>query len=381
MSETGYSTHQRETIAAMRRLGHEVMPVILGGTDASSVQEYHAEITEVSWKKKVFKSLIPLPLQNALKDLRLIRHDAKAAAQLKAAIEGFNPDLVYERNEYMQDKGLLLTRKMGIAHFLEVNSPCVEEMRQFEGPSWLHWLGLSKERRKVNATDRLFVVSSALQQHLIKEYQTKVSCHIIPNCIDPDKDKPDEKQVDEIRSEWHLKDKIVIGFVGSIFPYHGVDKLIAAFEMLQKKHENVFLMVVGDGGQKKQLESVAANCLKPDTYCFAGKIPHRLVMNYIELFDIAVMPDSNWYGSPIKIFEYGLLKKPMVVPDKLPLRDVVEENVDGLYSDGTASGLHEALEKALQNPELMKSCGDHFHQKIMEHYTWDKQAAEILSYA
>lgn len=379
VSEVGYSTHQRETINAMRLLGHEVLPVIMGGTEKAAVQSYHAEITAQSGLKKLLKKIIPRVIKNTLKDYWLIKHDRNAAAQLKTAILEFKPDLVYERGEYMQDKGLLLCKDMKVKHFLEVNSPCVEEMRIWEGPSLLHFLALSKEKQKIKNTHTIFAVSSAIKKVLEEKYACKVPVYLIPNCINPNRVLPNKESVDLLKTRLGLQGKTTIGFVGSIFPYHGVDLLIKAFAPVHQKNNHTKLVIVGDGYLRKSYEQLASELLPADSFVFTGKVPHAEVNNYIGLFDIAVMPDSNWYGSPIKIFEYGFLKKGIVAPNKAPLLDVMQHNVDGIISETSEKALSESLLFAVENPDRMNEMGEHFYHKIMEHYTWEKQAQFILS--
>ncbi|MBL7810749.1 MAG: glycosyltransferase family 4 protein [Bacteroidetes bacterium] len=379
VSEVGYSTHQRETIGAMRKLGHEVIPVIMGGTEKSEVENYHADITRGGWRSLLKKSM-PLCVKSSMKDYLLIQHDKRAAARLREAIEQHKPDLVYERNEFMQDKGLRVCREMRVKHFLEVNSPVVEEMREWEGKSIFHGLAHKKEKYKFNHTDHIFCVSSVLEKFIREKYAAKKPVSIIPNCINPQKDLPGSEDSDSVKHECGANGRKIIGFVGSIFPYHGVDKLIKAFVRVHNDYPESFLMIVGDGIMRRSYEKLAAEILKEGSYLFTGKIPHSLIMAYIGAFDIAVMPDSNWYGSPIKIFEYGIMERPIVAPDNGPVRDVMQDRTDGLLVSNPNEALEKALLWALNHNEEMTQMGRNFKRKILENYVWEKQAAFILKH-
>lgn len=380
VSEVGYSTHQRETIEAMRNLGHEVLPVVMGGTDRNAVDRYHTAISVNGPLKSVLIRIFPAIVLNTLKDLKLIRHDRKAARSLKVAIETFSPDLVYERNEYMQDKGTLLCRTTGVRHFLEVNSPAVDEMRDFEGPSFLHFLGHRKERNKLKSTSRIFTVSSAMRDYLIKKYHISSDIVVNPNCINPQKEKADLTKAAEIRDELGIQNRKIVGFVGSIFPYHGVDKLIDAFEIFREKHPDWFLLIVGGGALKDDLENAAQKKLPSSDFLFTGKVPHALVMNYISLFDIAVMPASNWYGSPIKVLEYGVMQKPVVAPDNGPLRDIIIHRETGYLTKETPEDISNALAELASDENFANILGKRFYREIMENLTWEKQTQKILSF-
>jgi glycosyltransferase involved in cell wall biosynthesis len=378
VSEVGYSTHQRESIHAFRQLGHEVLPVVLGGTEQAAVNTHISGISKQSDNLTGIKKMVPLWIWNALKDLRLLKHDVTAGKLLEQAILKFKPDMIYERGEYLQDSGVKMAAKHGIKHVLEVNSPVVEEMAAFEGPDLLRFLGHRKERNKLHGTSHVIAVSSAMKEYLQTYYGCKKPIHVAPNAINPDKEQYDTDAVKRIRDAFSDGAQI-IGFVGSLFPYHGVDGLIDAFEEVIKHQPNARLMIVGDGSIREGLQSKAEKLLPAGSYTFTGKVPHALVMNYIKSFDLAVMPSSNWYGSPIKIFEYGLTGVPVVAPDKGPLKDVMEHRKHGWLVSDKPEDLRDALLQMLQNPAESQEMGTCFREKILKYHTWTAQASGILS--
>lgn len=381
VSEVGYSTHQRETIAAMRELGHNVLPVILGGTEKNSVNHYHEQLLKQSWWKRLVLKLTPLIIINTLKDLLLIKHDKHAVAVLYQSIINFKPELVYERSEYLQNKGTVLCRKLGIKHFLEVNAPSVEEMRSFEGPSLLHFLGHRKEKQKLRSTNQIFTVSTALKNYLHSKYRLNSDIFVVPNCINPDLANTNAQNVNAIRNQYDLNKKTVIGFVGSIFPHHGIESLISAFGKVSLNNPELLLMIVGDGAQMQYLQDFARKSLVEGTYLFVGKVPHKDVFNYIELFNLAVMPKSNWYGSPMKVLEYGIMEVPVIAPNNGPLNDIMIHNQTGYLIEQNVESLEMAFANFLKNPKEFQTMAANFKEVILKNYTWKMQTEQILGFA
>ncbi len=380
VSEVGYSTHQRETIKAFRALGHEVLPVILGGTTPSEKKQFDTQ-SQSHRIKELVKSLLPKILYNALKDLGIRRFDNLAAAQLESAIGSFKPDLVYERSEYMQDSGIRVCRKAGIPHFLEVNAPFIEEMRHWEGSSLMHPLGHAIEKRKLLAATKVFAVSSVLRDFLAARYRFPAgSISVIPNCIDPSNVHVVAEEVEALRQKFQLQGKNIIGFVGSFFPHHGLDDLIHAFAQIEQKHPQAVLLIVGGGMNEDALKKQALATLGEGRVIFAGKVPHHQVYPYISLMDITVMPKSNWYGSPMKIFEYGIMGKVVLAPDNGPVNDVMEHGKDGWLVQPGIPALSAALSHLLSHPDEARNMGLQFKNKILNEYTWNRQASYILSH-
>lgn len=154
VSEVGYATHQREIIQALRKAGHEVLPVILGGTDPESLPKITNDAYRPGKLKRMLKLLVPRFIWTTLNNVKLLKHDRYAARVLEDNIRNFQPDLVYERSEYLQDSGTKICLKYQLQHFIEVNAPFVEEMREFEGYSLLQGLAHRKEKFKYSNADR-----------------------------------------------------------------------------------------------------------------------------------------------------------------------------------------------------------------------------------
>jgi glycosyltransferase involved in cell wall biosynthesis len=223
------------------------------------------------------------------------------------------------------------------------------------------------------------VVSSALGEYLRNRYQYKGDLLMIPNAINPDRDIPSAQEIAEIRNRYTSNSKI-IGFVGSLFPYHGVDKLIDAFKLVLTERQDLHLLIVGDGNIRETLEEHASS-LPKGTCTFAGRVPHRDVMAYIGAFDIAVMAASNWYGSPIKIFEYGRMAVPILAPNTGPVRDVMEHEKDGYLVDPDVNAIAGALINMIDQEEKWRQTGENFRRKILQKHTWTIHASTIVESA
>jgi len=379
VSEVGYATHQREVILALRNLGHEVFPVIMGGTEEANLNTLASDVYKIPLYKSLIKRIVPRFIWTSLNNYKLIRHDIKAGKILEENILKINPDLIYERSEYLQDSGAKLANKYKIKYFIEVNAPFIEEMNNFEGYSLFHNRAHKIEAIKLTTADRVFTVSTALKDFLVSRYNCSCDKIIVqPNCINPEKVFYDNQAVESLRVELGLDSNKVIGFVGSMFPYHGVDVLINSFSKVIAAFPNAKLLIVGDGIVLNDLKKLTQNLSLEQSVIFTGKVPHKLVFNYIQLMDVCVMAKSNWYGSPVKIFEYGLLKKPIIAPNNVPVRDVMVNMHDAILIQENETDLKNALCNLLENETLAESLAINFYNKVMENYKWKNAAEKII---
>jgi glycosyltransferase involved in cell wall biosynthesis len=291
------------------------------------------------------------------------------------------PDLIYERISYMSTAVSEVANELGITHFSEFNAPYPQERVKLEGWSLTLFLARRAERKQLALTTKAFTVSSILKKHLAKVSGVDAQKIVVtPNAVNPEKFKPSEEKQSQLRAKWNLDSAAqIVGFVGSIFPYHGVDLLIDAFLLEKEKNANSLkLMVVGDGETLPSLrERIQGNRFQSDIV-FTGNVPYAEVADYLALMDIAVMARSDWYMSPVKIFEYGLMKKAIVAQNTSPINDVMEHKVHGWVADSSVKGLHEGISFLLHHPAEARAMAEAFHAKVLRMHTWDEVGKQIL---
>ncbi len=369
---TGYGTHMREMITAFRAHGMEVMTLIAGDLVAPADT---VGSTSGSAKGKLRNAMPPL-FWECLKDIQRLRFDHKMKRKLEDAIRTFSPDVVYERVAYLQTSGVRAASGAGVRHIAEINAPFPEERVAFSGNSLLLNKARSAEREILKSTNAVSVVSSALASYLGKICPGVMpKIHVIPNCINPDDAHSNPELVAKLRMELNLIGKKVVGFVGSIFPYHGVDILIESFALLQA---DARLLIVGDGASLPELKDKVRNAGIEEKVIFTGSVPHNKVYAYMELMDICCMAKSNWYGSPVKLFEYGLAGKAILAPDVQPVRDVMDDTTALIVKPEVAS-VHNAMERLLNDEALRARLARAWHAKVLDRYTWKRAAQTIGS--
>ncbi len=372
---TGYGTHMREMIAAWRRMGVDVQTCIAGDSDESP---YASQVNPPRGKFDGIKKLTPKFIWQSLRDMSLMRFDKNQQQILEVQIEKYQPDLIYERVAYLQNSGIRAAKKHGVKHVSEINAPYPEERVSFSGKSFFLSAARGVEREILANTTGVSVVSSALKRYLTKILPSAESkILVVPNSVNPIELNFSEDQKADLRKSYGLASDFVIGFVGSMFPYHGVDILIKAFAKLPTE-QNARLLIIGDGAILADLKALARSLGIFQRVIFTGSLPHREVYANIELMDICCMPKSNWYGSPVKIFEYGLLRKPVIAPNEVPMHDVMGAD-DGELVEPDADDFYSALMKLMNDESRRTLVAENWHRKVLEDYTWDAAATKTLT--
>lgn len=376
-AKSGPGTHMREMIAAFRGLGHEVRTEIEGDRHYSEETGYKVP-PPAGWKR-ILKGLVPGKVWRSLKDRRLLQHNERVKGKLDEVIRSYQPDLIYERASYLQFVATDLSKAHEIHHILEINAPFAEQRNKYFGSSFYYAKGLAMEHRIVSSASGIAVVSGVLKDYYEQRYEaSKGKIIITPNAVNPDYLKLESLEESRRSMFVTLEQELVIGFVGSIFRYHGVEMLINTFPEVLNDHSKVHLLIVGDGENLEELKAKVEQMGLKDKVTFTGSVPPKEVFHWIGAMDITVLPSTGPYMSPIKLFEYGALGKAIIAPNTEPVKEVMEDGTHGLLIEQNEEALKNALLQLCSDVELRRSMGQSFQKKVLEEHTWKRMAERIL---
>ena len=238
------------------------------------------------------------------------------------------------------------------------------------------------EKKMLGWADRITTVSESLKRSLVKLGVEEKKIHAVHNAVDPDKFLY-IADAEELIEKYSLDKNVVVGFVGSFARYHGVEILLDVAERLEKKFENIVFLLVGRNvhGPDNPMENVSTGRFS-SAFVFAGEVPHTMIPQHIAAMDIAIVPDFNDYGSPMKLFEYMAMKKAVVAPDVAPIREVVEDGQTALlFEKGKPDEAARCIERLIEDENLRHAMGRKAHREVMTFHTWDQNAERIIDIA
>lgn len=329
-SKDGQAVHIEELIGALRQLGHEVR-IVAPAIGASGGMGEDATLV------RKLKAALP----KALYELLELVYSLVAYRRLARAASEFRPDFIYERYNLFLLAGAMLRRKLNIPLLLEVNSPLAEERGRFGGLG-LPWLARWAESRAWRDADFVLPVTRVLAGHVAAAGVPEGRIVVIPNGINRDHFAA-APTLEAAKQKLGLTGRLVLGFTGFVRDWHGVDRVIR-WMASPDAPVNAQLMVVGDGPVRADLERLAADLKLQDRVRFTGVIDRDRVPGHVAAFDIALQPAVVPYASPLKLFEYLALGKPIIAPRQPNIEEVLADGDNALLFDATQPG---ALEHSL----------------------------------
>ena len=307
----------------------------------------------------LLKKMLPAFVKEAIKDLRLFRWlDA-----LYAAIDkGKTFDKVLEFYTYGSDLGYRFSKKYNIPLVLVYDNPVLEEHRFFNpGQLFFRKKIEARERLSVLRSQAMVVYSGAVKKYLEKKYNQSLPAFIHQNV--------DYTRFDFIY-EPKPQDIVNIGFVGSFLKWHRVDLLVNAFVRLRGEGLNIRLFLLGKGMEYENVRRQVTALHMPDAIVMPGFTDGAALLDYKKQFHIGVMPGSNWYGAPNKIFEYGAAQMAVVAPDTPTIADLFENEKELLlFRQDDEEQLYLQLKRYISDPAFRRQQAQALQNKIKESYS------------
>ena len=112
-----------------------------------------------------------------------------------------------------------------------------------------------------------------------------------------------------------------------------------------------------------------------------GFVSEEELQEYKRMFTIAIMPGSNWYGSPLKLFEYAFAQIPFIAPSTPTVRSIFKEEVDCLFIDeqNEAGSLMEKLTYAYNHPQAMNQLGINAYNSVLTRFDDEAYNQQIIN--
>lgn len=175
-----------------------------------------------------------------------------------------------------------------------------------------------------------------------------------------------------------LNDKKILLYVGRLDKRKGLHKLLQIFENLYKKHNDLVLVIVGEGMLRKELEMIAHNGRKwGKKVIFAGQVSYNEIFSYYSSADILVhATEHESFG--MTVLEAMAMGLPVVASDIPALREVTNNIVPLLPKEDLTIWI-ETIDKLLKDEYIRKELGDKERLHAREQ-TWSKKANEYELY-
>ena len=311
------------------------------------------------------------------------------------------PDMIYARQNYLGILPMFLARAYRIPYCAEMNGMTKTWKAGSGDPKGL--LKAFLERQCLRLANKVIVPSSTLKQRLIKGYKIRPDkIEVVPNGANEDLFHP-RKDMGGLRRSLGLRNRdFVVGFVGSMGEWQGIEILKEAIRHIadQQGNETIKFLIVGDyvndaslskmnaglGEGRKDIEGfIAANELE-DKVFYKGYVPYEESAGYMNICDVLVAPYTRSYlehggGSPMKLYAYLACGKPVIISDLGEFTDsdmLTKAEAAILVPPDDSLALTKAIIELKKNRRLATELGKKGRDFVLKNRTWLHSATRIL---
>jgi glycosyltransferase involved in cell wall biosynthesis len=361
-------------VKALEELGHEVCVVSPPGIDVRNEEEDKPQLPQKRWK--LVWHWISRQCPQFLFELLEIGYNIVAYGNLRSALRTTQADLIYERYAFWGFAGVYCSRRCGVPLILEVNE--ISGLKRTRGQVLKRLTGWI-EKKIFERADAIVVVSEYLKNEIGQRGIAKHKIAVIPNGVNSTRFSP-APHSGRIRAALGLGHRCVLGFVGSFVRWHHFDFLFDTFgEIAARTKRSLCLMLVGDGPEKIRLKQYADYIGLSRSVVFTGAVSPARIPEYIQAMDICLIPHSNEFRSPIKMFEYMAMGKTVVAPRVEPVTVVITDNVNGiLFEPGNRDDFSNRLCTLIDQAELRRRIGSEARKTIVSRYLWTHNAGRVI---
>lgn len=376
----GYATRGHGLMCGVKKLGWDVQVVTRRGYphDRKGMEGLPTDILQLI-DDIPYHRLIEL--EKGYGQINIAGYLQAYAEDLARLVQELRPSILHAASNHIN--GLVVNAVA--KHF---NIPSIYEVRglweitrisrqpEFEGSEYFQMMS-SLEARSASDANYVFAITHALADEMKKRSDNITEVGFLPNGVHSERFIP-------VEANLGLKDKlginhdaVVLGYIGSLVSYEGLDLLLESLPLIKKEVTKPFkVMIVGDGAYMETLQTLCSKLELDDDVIFTGRIPHEEVEEYYSIVDIAPFPrlplPVTEMVSPLKPFEAMAMQKAVISSNVAALGEIVFHQETGvLFEKGDVDDLALNMSKLIEDSELRHQLGIKAREWVCSHRDWN----------
>lgn len=334
--------------------------VFINSVAYREIAETPTHVSMVSAKGSGIRKLIPGFIKDIFRDRKLKKSNElllEKCLQLKQ-----KPDLILEFYTYGSSLAIQASKHFRVPFTLVYDAPVLEEYEFFHGRKLFGRNHIDRlQRSSVSGASAIVVYSESMKKY-VSLLGAKSECILI------------HQNVDYTRFEFvdprKFSNEMCIGFVGSFLKWHRVELLLAAFANLRNKGIYCKLLIVGGGMHDREIRDLVGKHAFSNSIEMTGYLDGEKLAMAKSRMHIGVMPGSNWYGAPNKIFEYGAAGMAVVAPNTPTINDLFGTNNEvKFFKQDNLSELTKGLEALLSDESIYYTLCYKLQERIRKDYS------------
>jgi len=369
LTEGGVASLYSGLVDAFVKLGHKTIFASSGPMILPKETEFY--LIEYSKLLRNFPEVLTFP------------YNKTSLKKILKIVETNQPHFFYLHHHDFHYGGAKLKERTGLPFILHFDS-----IEYWVKKNWgkLYFGNLLKwcEQIEVAQADAIITISEVLKKQACEFYNIPPhKVHSVPNGVDINRFNPDIDG-NEIRQKYGLENKFVVGYSGTFNQYHGVDLIAKASKYIVNEIPNSVVFFIGDGALREKVEEILKADGIRNKVVITGLVPYSDIPKYLAACDVMVSPithkhNDEFFGTPIKHYEYKAMGKPIIASNIGTLKDIFVHQVNSfVIPPDSVEAIIEAVKHIYNNPELSRMIAQNARQDAIQKHSWEVNARKII---
>jgi PEP-CTERM/exosortase A-associated glycosyltransferase len=351
---SGYSFRTLAILEQQRAMGWETVHVTSPKHDVASAAEEDVDGLHFYRSPRVGRWPARVPAWNQLAVVQGLER------RLREVVRDTHPHLLHAHSPALNGLAALrVARRCRLPLVYEVRAfwedAAVDHGTTREG-SVRYRLTRALESYVLRRADAVTCICQGLKRDIVARSVPEERVNVVPNAVDTRRFRFGLARDEVLLQRLGLAGSTVLGFVGSLYAYEGLDLAIEALPGIRRVNPNVRLLVVGGGPHEASLRRLVAAYGVEDAVVFAGRVPHDGVARYYNVVDILVYPRRSMrlteLVTPLKPLEGMAQGKLVLASDVGGHRELIRDGETGfLFRAGSAEALTETIGTMFHRPQ------------------------------
>ena len=233
-----------------------------------------------------------------------------------------------------------------------------------------------------NSVDFIIAITPHLRQYILSYDVPGERVRLLPSGVDSELFSPGLRDNALLR-QWGIDpDDPVSLFLGTIYKFSGLDRVITDYARVLSRCPRAKLLVVGVGEDEARLKGLARECGVSDSVIFTGLQPYASLPAIIRCADVCINPfELNGITEnilPTKLFQYMTCQKPVLATSLPGTRTFLAGEDEGVVY-ASLDEFNDRLVELLLDTNRRAELGKHGHAAA-KMYDWRNIAQTMASW-
>jgi glycosyltransferase involved in cell wall biosynthesis len=185
----------------------------------------------------------------------------------------------------------------------------------------------------------------------------------------------------KVERDKKYKDKFLLMYHGAVVERHGLDLAMKAISSLRDKIPNLLMVIYGEGNFLQNVKDIVQEENLQNIVELKGMVLVDEIAEFIPQIDLGIIPNRinafTQLNFPVRIFEYLINKKPVIVPKTKGISDYFEDESIYFFEPGNITELAATIYRIYSdNGEKTKIINNAYN--VYRKYSWQAQQEKLV---